>query len=48
MVEDGLSVLKCYYCNVNILIIHTICIVYAFLKSSKEYYMFPLFHVVYS
>ena len=34
MVEDGLSVLKFYYCNVNILIKHTICILHAFLNNT--------------
>ena len=29
MVEDGLSVSSFYYCNVNILIIHIICILHA-------------------
>ena len=41
MVEDGLSVLRFYYCNVNTHNLHFTC-------NPKEYYVFPLFHVVYS
>ena len=35
MVEDGISVLMFDYCIVNIFIILTICILYAFLKNTE-------------
>ena len=36
MVVDGLSLLRFYYFKVNILIIHKICILHAFLKNTTS------------
>ena len=34
MIEDGLFVLRFYYCIIKILIIYTFCIFHAFLKNT--------------